>query len=57
MAFQAAISYFLNLQWFEYNREVSSGTKGWKIGFVKILESASRPPCGFWGIDDQQLEI
>jgi hypothetical protein len=21
------------------------------------IESASRPPCGFWRIDDQQLEI
>jgi hypothetical protein len=23
----------------------------------KIGERASRPPCGFWTIDDQQLEI
>jgi hypothetical protein len=22
-----------------------------------MSESASRPPCGFWRIDDQQLEI
>jgi hypothetical protein len=22
----------------------------------EVSESASRPPCGFWGIDDQQLE-
>jgi hypothetical protein len=21
------------------------------------VESASRPPCGFWRIDDQQLDI
>jgi hypothetical protein len=21
------------------------------------IESASRPPCGFWRIDDQQLEV
>jgi hypothetical protein len=21
------------------------------------IESASRPPCGFWRIDDQQLDI
>jgi hypothetical protein len=24
---------------------------------VGVGESASRPPCGFWRIDDQQLEI
>jgi hypothetical protein len=30
---------------------LSSITKKWKF------ESASRPPCGFWRIDDQQLDI
>jgi hypothetical protein len=24
---------------------------------ISSVESASRPPCGFWRIDDQQLEI
>jgi hypothetical protein len=30
------------------------------ISFESVLsmgESASRPPCGFWRIDDQQLDI
>jgi hypothetical protein len=25
--------------------------------FPVVVESASRPPCGFWRIDDQQLYI
>jgi hypothetical protein len=25
--------------------------------FPRVGESASRPPCGFWRLDDQQLEI
>jgi hypothetical protein len=24
---------------------------------ISETESASKPPCGFWSIDDQQLEI
>jgi hypothetical protein len=26
-----------------------------RYGYLE-LESASRPPCGFWRVDDQQLE-
>jgi hypothetical protein len=25
--------------------------------FLGAFESASKPPCGFWRIDDQQLDI
>jgi hypothetical protein len=24
---------------------------------IRVCESASMPPCGFWRIDDQQLDI
>jgi hypothetical protein len=34
------------------------GRGGWTMGLEGLkIESASRPPCGFWRINDQQLEI
>jgi hypothetical protein len=24
---------------------------------IRVLESSSRPPCGFWRIDDQEFDI
>jgi hypothetical protein len=29
---------------------------GLKLSDLTPVESASRPPCGFWRVDDQQLE-
>jgi fructose-bisphosphate aldolase class 1 len=38
----------------------STGTIGKRLSSINLenveSESASRPPCGFWRIDDQQLE-
>jgi hypothetical protein len=37
--------------------ELDEETRGYIDYHLNMCESASRPPYGFWRIDDQQLEI